>query len=38
MVYGGILEDGLVIGLSFSLEGPEIRGYCCSDGPGMGLP
>ena len=38
MVCGGVLEDGLVMGLSLLLEGPEMRGSCCSDGPGMGLP
>ena len=38
VVYGGIVEDGLVMGLSLSPEGPEMRGSCCSDGHGMGLP
>ena len=38
MVCGSVLEDGLVMGLLLLLEGPEMRGSCCSGGPGMGLP
>ena len=33
---GSVPEDGPVIGLILVLEGPEMRGSCCSDGPGMG--
>ena len=38
MVCNSVPEDGLVMELSLILEGPEMRGSCCSDGPGMGLP
>ena len=38
MISGGVTEDGPLMGLIMLLEGPEMRGSCCSDGPGMGLP
>ena len=34
-VCGGVLDDGPVMGLCVLLEGPEMIGSCCSDGPGM---
>ena len=34
---GGVLEEGPIMELSLLLEGPEIGGSCCSDGPGMSL-
>ena len=36
MVCGGVLEDGLVMGLSLLLEGPEIKGSFCSNSLSMG--
>ena len=37
-VCGSVLEGGPVMVLFLVLEGPEMRGSYCSDGPGMGLP
>ena len=36
--FASVHEDGLVMGLSLLLEGPEMRGSCCFDDPRMGLP